>query len=405
MVGIFDSIDLIIAPNAEPAHIQVLRPQLPTSQEILPYLRRLDNARVYANFGPLVGEFENRLASKLRVGAVRVVTTSSGTAGIMAAVLASKSPTKRRPYALLPSFTFTATALAVERCRFKIYFADVDPQTWALDPDALLNHPALDRIGLVVPVAPFGRPIAQAAWLKFREQTGIPVVIDAAASFFCIEKTAARFIGEIPTVFSFHATKSFGIGEGGCVVSTDNDLAQRIQQVTNFGFLDSRESQVTGFNGKLSEYHAAVGLARLDSWPSHRATLLNQSAIYEALFAAGGRAGSFFGAPEVDGNYALFFSDTVQQAKQIQRCLESDNIDFRYWYGSGVHLHRAFSGAARDDMSVTENIGARIIGLPMAPDLSQWEMERVARAVEAGWSEVLQAVRPKAPSKKLQRIG
>ena len=95
------------------------------------------------------------------------MTTSSATAGIMAAVLASKLPTDRRPYALLPSFTFPATALAVEHCRFKVYFADVDPDSWALDPDLLLNHPALDRIGLVVPVAPFGRPIAHAAWLKF----------------------------------------------------------------------------------------------------------------------------------------------------------------------------------------------------------------------------------------------
>ena len=236
-----------------------------------------------------------------------------------------------------------------------------------------------------------------------REQTGIAVVIDAAASFLCIEKTAAGFIGEIPTVLSFHATKSFGIGEGGCVVSTDMDLAQRIRQVTNFGFWKSRESKVTGFNGKLSEYHAAVGLARLDSWPSHRGTLLNQSAMYETLFAASRRAGSFLAAPEVDGNYALFFSDTVREAKQIQRCLESDNIEFRFWYGCGVHRHTAFSAAARDDMSVTENIGGRIIGLPMAPDLSQWEMERVVRAVEAGSAVAPRTVWPKAPAKRSRR--
>jgi len=389
-------------PNAKPVHIPVLRPQLPTSEEILPYLHRLDKARTYSNFGPLVGEFENRLAWILGVGQGHVVTTSSGTAGIMAAVLASALPADRRPYALLPSFTFTATALAVEHCRFKIHFADVDPESWALDPNMLLKHPALDRIGLVVPVAPFGRPIAHAAWLNFREQTGIPVVIDAAASFFCIEKTAARFIGEIPTVFSFHATKSFGIGEGGCVATTDKALAERIRQVTNFGFWDSRESKVTGFNGKLSEYHAAVGLARLDSWGSHRATLLNQSATYETLFLACGRAGSFYGAPEVDGSYALFFCDTVEEAKQIERHLESDNIDFRFWYGRGVHLHEAFSAATCDEMSVTENIGARIIGLPMAPDLSQSDMERVIHAVEVGSLEVPKIARPEPLSNRLR---
>ena len=94
---------------------------------------------------------------------------------------------------------------------------------------------------------------------------GVPVVVDAAASFGA---TAAgghfgkNFPGAV--VFSFHATKAFGIGEGGLVYSRDTDLISRIRQAANFGFSETRECVLTGLNGKLSEYAAAIALATLD---------------------------------------------------------------------------------------------------------------------------------------------
>src|SRR5262249_30143552 len=137
----------------------------------------------------------------------------------------------------------------------------------------LLSHHLLDRIGVVIPVAPFGRAVGQSPWHDFRKRTGIPVVIDAAASFDCVFDSPACFLQEIPVVMSFHATKTFGTGEGGCIVSSDAPLVDRVAQALNLGLNMTRDSASASLNGKMSEYHAAVGLAELDGWAAKRSSL------------------------------------------------------------------------------------------------------------------------------------
>jgi len=365
------------------APIPVFRPQLPIAGRIIPYLQRLDQTRIYSNFGPLSREFEGRLAHTLRIGGEHVRATNSGTAGLIASILAAAgTATAEKPYAIVPSFSFVATSVAVERCGYNNYFADVDANTWALDPDMLLGHPVLDHAGIVVPVAPFGRPVAQAPWLAFRERTGIPVVIDAAAAFSVIERDPSAFIGPLPSVFSFHATKGFGIGEGGCVVSTDAELSENVGRALNFGFWGSRESVSPSSNGKMSEYHAAVGLAQLDCWPTTRAAMKGVAESYRTHFAGLGRRAAFFGPPEVDGGYALFLCNDLDETEAVQRSLAADDIEFRFWYGQGIHLHAHFSDAPRDDMSATKDLGGRLIGLPMAPDFRDQDIARVVEAIE-----------------------
>src|SRR5262249_50811428 len=147
------------------------------------------------------------------------------------------------------------------------WFLDVDPKTWALDPDKVADEVARAPapVGAVMPVAPFGLPLDMGAWEAFRSQTGLAVVIDAAAAFDSLSPSA------VTSVVSMNATKAFGIGEGGFVVSTDDAIRQTVRMRANFGFLGSREAQVAAFNAKLSEYQAAVGHAALDEWAPARA--------------------------------------------------------------------------------------------------------------------------------------
>src|SRR5262249_20683819 len=142
--------------------VPVLRPGLPSAERLLPYLRRIDLARIYSNHGPLNSELELRLAGMLQLPAGGLVCASSGTTAVTGGILATAGrATPQRPLALLPAFTFVATAAAVEQCGYLAYLADVDAETWMIDPQPLAHHPHLDRIGLVVPVAPFGRPVPQ----------------------------------------------------------------------------------------------------------------------------------------------------------------------------------------------------------------------------------------------------
>ena len=111
----------------------------------------------------------------------------------------------------MPAATFVATAVAAELCGYQPYLADINADTWMLEADGpvLRDHPALAKIGVVIPVAPFGRPIPQLPWQAFRDQTGISVIIDGAAMFDVGKAPLEQFFGAVPVVLSLHATKGF----------------------------------------------------------------------------------------------------------------------------------------------------------------------------------------------------
>lgn len=366
------------------AWLPVLRPKLPLSSDILTYLTRIDESRVYSNFGPLAIEFEDRIGKSLGLAAGCFVSANSGTSALVGAILAITGRAHQsRPYAVMPSYTFVATAHAIEQCGFTPLLVDVDRDAWALTASDVERLTMLDRVGLVVPVAPYGRPVMQASWEDFQSRTNIPVVIDGAASFFPIGEASNSkpYIGTIPVVFSFHATKSFGVGEGGGVASTNPRLVEQIRRALNFGFFETRNSACASINGKLSEYHAAVGLAELDGWEQKRSHYRRVADCYRKRFAAAGLSACFFGAPVVDGSYALFLSGSPEYAAEIERSLRLANIDYRYWYGKGIGHHDCFSKVLHSDLTITEHLGSCLIGLPVALDMSDCDVARVVDAV------------------------
>jgi dTDP-4-amino-4,6-dideoxygalactose transaminase len=363
--------------------VQVMRPLLPTVDRLVPYLRRIDSSRVYSNFGPLTMEFQNRLSNYFGISHDCIVSASCGTTALMAAILATAGPaTKDKPYALIPAFTFVATAIAVERCGYRAYFADIDANSWMLNPKRLFNHHLLQDVGVVVPVAPFGRPVPQFPWADFKRRTAIPVVIDAAASFDCLRDSQGQFIGETPVALSFHATKSLGTGEGGCVISTDALLIQRIAQALNFGFQGTRDSASASLNGKMSEYHAAIGLAELDGWTSKEASVQEVVRRYRRELSSSGLTSRFFAWPDISGCYALLLSQNRIEADTVQSQFQREGIEFRLWYGTGLHHHAHFSDRPRDSLDITEDIGYRLVGLPMAPDLISESIIRVTASLK-----------------------
>jgi dTDP-4-amino-4,6-dideoxygalactose transaminase len=376
----------MLTKGPEPAEaLPVMRPMLPTADDLLPYLRRIDAARVYSNFGPLAAELQDKLTERLRLPVGSVVATSSGTTALMAAILSVAGPaTRLRPYALIPAFTFAATGVAAERCGYQGYLADIDASTWMLDPESLAGHPALEQVGVIIPVAPYGRPVAQSPWLAFRERTGIPVVIDAAASFDCVYHSPGPFFGEIPVVMSFHATKIFGTGEGGCVVSTNAGMIERAGQALNFGIHMTRESASPSLNGKMSEYHAAVGLAELDGWRRKQDSFQQAAARYRQSMEQNELLSRFFVWPDISACYALYLCSGSDEVTCVQEELRRAKIDFRFWYGAGLHAQIHFANNPHGDLHVTENIGRRLIGLPMAIDIWGEAVSRVASAVRAG---------------------
>ncbi len=365
---------------ASPAtKIPVLRPRLPAMEQLAPYLRRIDASRIYSNFGPLARELGERLAKHFGLLEPTVVVAASGTAALVGAILATAgraSPDK--PLAVVPAFTFVATASAVEACGYRILLADVGPDDFLLDPTRLAADHSLDRVGLVVPVGAFGRAVDQAAWRAFRDKTGIAVVIDGAASFETVTSAQSRMLDDIPVAISLHATKSFGAGEGGCVVTRDAELAVRIVRAINFGFFGARDCEAANINGKMSEYHAAVGLAELDGWPEKSRALLAVAETYRNALEGSGLIADFFAAPEIAACYALIRCETGADAQRLGKALTSHGVGFRRWYGGGLHRHSYHAGLEHGDLTATERLGDCLLGLPTAPDLAADDIQLIA---------------------------
>lgn len=242
-----------------------LIPDLPSSEDVLPYLRRIDQARWYSNFGPLVSEFEDRLRGLLSAGdseglsrPLHLTTLVSGHHALeIGLALSGVVPGKS---VLVPAVTFPSCPLAVQNLGAIPLLTDIDPDTWRLTPTIARAAAARMQIDAVMPVAVYGVPVPAWEWDDFTQDTGIPVVIDAAAA------VQAQRIPQCALVaHSLHATKPFGIGEGGLLIGRAPDVIAAARQYSNFGMVD-RQSQMTGSNAKMSEYHAAVALAQLDRW-------------------------------------------------------------------------------------------------------------------------------------------
>lgn len=363
-------------PTTDPGALPVARPRLPRADDILPYLRRIDDARWYSNFGPLLTELELRLASRFTDGAV-AATVVNATQALTLTLQAMDLPAGS--LVATPSWTFVATAHAIAQAGLVPWFLDVDHGSQMLDPaqvrDQLARAPG--QVSAVLPVAAHGAMPDIEAWLGFREETGLAVLLDAAAAF-----DAARD-ARLPTVVSLHATKVLGIGEGGFLVTDDAALAFRVRRMTTYGFNGTREAQIAGTNAKLSEYTAAVGLAALDKWPADRLrfflaaqhTRIGLAMTPSVVLQPG------WGADWVTSVCVVRLPDGAAQA--ATETLMAHGVETRRWWGRGCHQDAAFAAYPRAELPVTERLARSVIGLPFAIDLARDDVDRVVRALRA----------------------
>jgi len=351
--------------------IPLMRPLLPSAPDLLPYLSRIDAARHYSNGGPLLCEFEARLAAKFGVGPEHVACVANATLGLVLCLLATVH--RKQGRCVMPSWTFEATAAAVRTAGLEPWFHDVAESTWAISPD---NLPISGDGNTTPPAAaiavyPFGVAVDAAKWDAFSASNGIPVVIDAAAGFDCLVPARS------PSVLSLHATKLVSTGEGGAVVSTDAGLIERIRHLANFGFRPSRRILLSGINAKMSEYAAAVGLAALDGWPARRRAIAERTRSYWELID--GRNGVTL-APGF-GEAALQPTCNVRlaslDADALIEWFAENGIGTRKWWGNGCHRQPAFSHSPRAALPVTEALAGSVVGLPFYSDIERPQIDRV----------------------------
>lgn len=357
--------------------IPVARPRLPMAARITPYLAEIDANGWYSNFGPLTHRFQARLANHFGVRATELTVLASGTVAITLALLASGVAPGSR--CLMPSWTFAASAGGVRAAGLHPHFVDVDARTWALDPAALLPLARRAGVGAILVVAPFGAPLDLDAWDTLSRLAGCPVVIDAAAAFDTLRHDGPMRPGRNPVVVSLHATKVFGIGEGGAVLSRDEALVERMRRLSNFGFLGNREAAAPGLNGKMSEYAAAVGLASLDAWRATRARWASLTRAYHAqLGPAGVTLPPGFGQGWVSSTLPVLWPGDASDGRAH---LAEAGVATLRWWGAGCHAQPAYRDCLAEPLPVTDRLARACIGLPFWQDLTPAQVEHVCTVV------------------------
>lgn len=262
-------------------HFPLIAPQPPRLSTLGDGLCRIEESGIFSNNGPEVRAFEQEVTDQLFGGQGASLAVANATLGLMIAIREAAGA-RHAPgaFALMPSFTFAATAQAAIWAGLTPLICDIDPHQWGADADAeealLARHG--DRVAVVVPYATFGNAIDLDRYARLRKRHGVGIVVDAAASLGTIDQRGQGFgaTADFAIVHSMHATKTFAVGEGGLIHSGNPALIARLRSMTNFGFDGSRSATMPGINAKLPEVLALMArekLAQIDAICTNRAAI------------------------------------------------------------------------------------------------------------------------------------
>ncbi|MGI8392683.1 DegT/DnrJ/EryC1/StrS family aminotransferase [Leucobacter sp. W1038] len=365
--------------------VPFIRPTMPEAGKLASDFESISAANWYTNFGPQEQAFRRGISSFIG-NSPDVVTVANATTGIMTALAALLPRGEGAESIATASFTFAAGAQAVLWHGYRPAWIDIDLTTLQPSLDSLFDlmqrDPSIKAI-LLTNSFGIGNPRVP-EWEAAAAAHGIPLIIDSAPGFGS-EYPSGELLGTRGNceIFSFHATKPFAIGEGGAVVTRDASLAERIREITNFGFHGKpAEAVLPGLNGKLQEINAAIGLRQLanfDNTLRERRRLLSRYA--ERL------DGSEFslapGAIVSSGGFAPIVVADSQRRDAALEHLDDAGVDARSYYSPPVHSHHIFQRfQPLVDLRNSEDLARRMISLPVLPGMTDDEFDRVCSAVE-----------------------
>ena len=238
----------------EPLHVG--RPNVGDREVFLKYAEEIFDRRWLTNNGPLVQEFEGKVADYHNVK--HCVVMCNGTVALEIAIRALEL----KGEVIIPSYTFVATAHALHWQEITPVFADINPITHTLDPEAVRRMITPKTTGIIA-VHLWGRGAEHAELQAIADEHNLKLMCDAAHAFGC--SIGGQMIGNFGEceVLSFHATKFFNTFEGGAVLTNNDELAEKMKLMRNFGFAGNDNVIHPGTNGKMIEVCAAMGLTNL----------------------------------------------------------------------------------------------------------------------------------------------
>jgi dTDP-4-amino-4,6-dideoxygalactose transaminase len=365
---------------ADPLHVG--RPNVGDRRRFEERVGDILDRKWLTNGGRYVREFERRIAEL--VGVEHCVAMCNATVALEIAIRALGM----KGEVIVPSFTFVATAHALQWQEITPVFCDVDPRTHTLDPRRV-EQMITPRTSGIIPVHVWGRACDTEALGELAARRGLRLLYDAAHAFGCSH--GGRMIGGFgdAEVFSFHATKFLNSLEGGAVVTNDAALAQRVRLMKNFGFTDYDQTDYVGTNGKLNEVSAAMGLTNLESmgefiatnrrnYRQYRDELSGLEAVRMIDYDQGERHNYQYVVLEIDEDRAALTRD------QMVKILHAENVLARRYFYPGCHQmepYRSYFPHAGILLPETERLTQRVLCLPTGTGAGEAEIGVICRII------------------------
>jgi perosamine synthetase len=339
------------------------------------------------SLGPRVEEFERRFAARVRAPLASAV--SSGTAGLHLALRAVG--VGEGDEVVTSPFSFVASANTVLYERARPVFADIDPVTLNLEPQAAAAA-VTERTRALLPVHIFGYPADMPAFEGLAGRHGLALVEDACEALGATHRDGVPVGGRgHPAVFGFYANKQLTTGEGGMVTLAEPALKQRIDSERNqgrapdMGWLDHDR---LGFNYRLSDIACGLGIAQLERLDAMLAARARVAALYRDALAA--IEGLQLPCPDKDGEIRGWFVFVVQlplavDREKTVRALAAAGIQSKP-YLPAIHLmsfYRERFGHREGEFPVCEDVAARSLALPFFPEMTEGQVARVAHELAA----------------------
>lgn len=369
--------------DAFSAPLYVGRPNIGSRKRFYERIEKMLDSRWLSNHGPMVIEFEKALAEY--VGVKNCVAICNATIAMELAARALGIHGE----VIVPAYTFVATAHAFRWQEIKPVFAEMDPLTHNIDP-ARIEELITPRTTAIVGTHVWGRPCDIEAIDAIARRHNLKVLYDAAHAFGCSYR--GKMLGGFGNceIFSFHATKFLNSFEGGAVATNDDELADRIRLMRNFGFQGFDNVIHLGTNGKMSEIHAAMGLTSLESIDSIvEINKRNYTAYKDGLRGVRGISVIEYDPSETN-NYQYIVIEVHPECSPVTRdsivdFLISNNVIARKYFWPGVHRMEPYCTTQPDigkRLAETERIAARVIVLPTGQTVDKETVRRVCRIIK-----------------------
>jgi dTDP-4-amino-4,6-dideoxygalactose transaminase len=347
----------------QPLHVG--KPNIANRRRFLEHINDILDRRWFTNDGVYVQEFEHRVASL--VGVKHCVAMCNGTVALEIATRAAGMTGE----VIVPSFTFVATAHALQWQQITPIFCDIDPLTYNIDP-CKIERMITPRTTGIIGVHLWGRPCAVDTLAEIADRRKLILMFDAAHALGCSYK--GRMIGGfgLAEVFSFHATKFLNSFEGGGVTTNDGALAAKMRLMKNFGFAGYDNVIYIGTNGKMTEVCAAMGLTNLESLDELvAANRRNYHAYRQGL--AGIRGVSLIEYDESERCNFQYIALTVHEQEagltrdELIQVFHAENVLARRYFYPGAHRmepYKSYFPHAGLLLPHTDRLASRVMLLP-----------------------------------------